>query len=83
MKAIPSITLINSFKIALCGVLLMGLYYSTLIIMIGRWDRAEYNYCYLIPFVVLYLIWEKRARLAALPTLPSWKGMIPCFPIVG
>ena len=32
MKAMPSITLINSFKIALCGVLLTGLYYSTLII---------------------------------------------------
>lgn len=77
LKAISSLTLINSLKIAICGLLLTGLYYSAFTHMIRRWDRAEYNYCYLIPFVVLYLIWEKRARLAALPTLPSWKGMIP------
>ncbi len=77
MKAMPGITLINSFKIALCWVLLMGLYYSALTIMIGRWDKAAYNYCYLMPFVVLYLIWEKRTRLTAPPSVPSWKGMIP------
>ena len=83
LKAIPCITLINSFKIALCGVLLMGLYYSALIIMIGCWDKAEYNYCYLIPFVVLYLLWDKKENLAALPSVPSWKGMIPlCFGLV-
>ena len=76
MKAMPGITLINSLKIGLYGILLMGLYYSALIIMIGRWDKAEYNYCYLIPFVVFYLIWEKRTRLTALPSVPSWKGMI-------
>ena len=77
LKVTSGTTLINSFKIALYGLLLTGMYYSAATGMIRRWGRAEYNYCYLIPFVVFYLIREKRARLSALPSVPSWKGMIP------
>jgi exosortase D (VPLPA-CTERM-specific) len=41
------------------------------------WEQDEYNYCYLIPFVVLYLIWEKRTEFASIPSTPSWNGMVP------
>jgi exosortase D (VPLPA-CTERM-specific) len=64
-------------KVALFGLLLTALYYSAFVNMIRQWDKPEYNYCYLIPLVVLYLIWDKRERLAAVPSYPSWKGMIP------
>jgi exosortase D (VPLPA-CTERM-specific) len=64
-------------KIFLYGILLTGLYYSTVIQMKSRWRLPEFNYCYLIPFVVLYLIWERRDRLATIPSEPSWKGIIP------
>jgi exosortase D (VPLPA-CTERM-specific) len=43
------------------------------------WRRDQYNYCYLIPFVVLYLIWDKRAEIASHPSKPSWHGLIPLF----
>ncbi|MBU4389501.1 MAG: archaeosortase/exosortase family protein [Proteobacteria bacterium] len=33
--------------------------------------------CYLIPFIVFYLIWEKRNRLVNLPSVSSWWGMLP------
>ena len=49
-------------KVALFGLLLMGLYYSGFAYMIRQWDKPEYNYCYLIPLVIIYLIWDKRAR---------------------
>ena len=66
----------NIIKIGLFGLLLIPLYHSALTYMITRWDRPEYNYCYLIPFVVLYLIYDKRRQLAEISSEPSWKGMI-------
>jgi exosortase D (VPLPA-CTERM-specific) len=62
---------------ALQMVLVVGLYYSALSAMVRFWRRDQYNYCYLIPFVVLYLIWDKRAELASISYKPSWKGLIP------
>src|SRR5208283_2550084 len=63
------------------GIYMFGLtavYYSALGLMIGTdWEKEDYNYCYLIPFVVLYFIWEKRDRLAALTSRQSWWGMLP------
>ena len=64
-------------KIALYGLLLIGVYYSSLAYMISQWGREDYSYCYLVPFIVFYLIWEKRNQLASLPSVSSWKGLIP------
>ena len=58
--------------------LLLGMYYSTLTYLVAHdWMREDYSYGYMIPFVVLYLIWDKRARLAGVPSSPSWLGLIP------
>jgi len=58
--------------------LLAGMYYSTLTWLVTKdWTREAYSYGYLIPFVVLYLIWMKRDELSSLPSLPSWKGLAP------
>jgi len=64
-------------KIAMYGLLLVGVYYSSLAAMISQWGREDYSYCYLMPFVVLYLIWEKRDRLVNLPSVSSWWGVLP------
>jgi exosortase D (VPLPA-CTERM-specific) len=57
--------------------LLIGLTYQTALrqMILHDWAREDYSHCYFIPFVVLYLLWEKRARLAALPAAPSWWGL--------
>jgi exosortase D (VPLPA-CTERM-specific) len=61
------------YVLALCAV-----YYSALGLMIAvDWPREDFNYCYLIPLIVLYLIWEKRDRLAASGSGVSWWGMLP------
>ncbi|OPY74842.1 MAG: Transmembrane exosortase (Exosortase_EpsH) [Syntrophorhabdus sp. PtaU1.Bin058] len=53
-------------------------YYGALSWMIGYdWTREDYSHCMLIPFVVLYLIWEKRKELAGIPSSVSWAGAIP------
>jgi EpsI family protein len=66
-------------KTALYGLLLVGLYYQSIAYMTKQWNKDEYTYCYLMPPVILFLIWQKRASLANLPSLPSWKGLIPLF----
>jgi exosortase D (VPLPA-CTERM-specific) len=63
--------------VVLYALLLTGLYYAALAFMIQSWERPEYNYCYLIPLVVLYLLWEKRKVIGALPSSPSWWGIAP------
>ena len=58
-----------------CAIILV--YYSALKQMVFGWNKEDYSYCYLIPFVVLYLIWEKRRVLNNSPSSPSWVGFIP------
>jgi exosortase D (VPLPA-CTERM-specific) len=67
----------NLVKLFFLGLLLIGLYYPALSLMVRMWDNDQYSYCYLVPFVVLYLIWEKRIDLMSTPSVHSWKGMVP------
>jgi exosortase D (VPLPA-CTERM-specific) len=56
-------------------VLVFGIYFSTLRrLVLADWHREDFNYCYLIPFVVLYLLWEKRRNLSETPSKVSWEG---------
>ena len=77
MKAIEIVKPIGLAKIAMYGLLLIGVYYSSLVVMVSWWKRDDYSYCYLIPFIVLYLIWEKRIKLVNFSSVSSWKGLIP------
>jgi len=63
--------------IGIYGVLFAGLFYSSHTVMVSWWKRDDYTYCYLIPFIVLYLVWEKRTKLSELVSSPSWPGIIP------
>ena len=56
--------------------LLAGLYFSSFAYLARMWQLDDYNYCYLVPLVVLYLIWEQRSRLAAVRTSSSWGGLV-------
>jgi len=59
------------------GAILM-VYYSALIQLVRNdWRNEDYSHCSLIPLVVLYFIWEKRKRLAKLPSVPSVWGFLP------
>lgn len=45
--------------------------------LIHMWNGEEHTYCYVVPFVVGYLLWEKRSMLQAQPSTPSWWGLLP------
>lgn len=63
-------------KVSFYALLLAGVYFSTLSWLITHdWAKDDFTYCYLIPAVALYLIWEKRAELSKIESVPSWKGI--------
>ena len=59
--------------------LLIGLIYYTAIrfLILIDWAREDYSHSYLIPFVILYIIWEKRKALMSMPSQTSWLGLAP------
>lgn len=66
------------FKIGLIGLLVAAMYYSTLSwLATVDWAREDYSYGYLIPLIVLYLLWDKRSSLFDVPNHPSWSGLVP------
>lgn len=62
--------------IVLTGILflLAILYYSDVEYLLYQWKKEDFNYCFLIPLIVAYMVWEKRDRVAAIPSTPSWTG---------
>lgn len=51
-------------------------YHSVVWRLVGsEWGRADFDYCWLIPPVMAWLLWERRAELEALPSRPSWTGL--------
>ena len=62
------------------AITLITLYYNVILrIVTVEWSRADFDYCYLIPFVVGYLLWEKKDQFAKLPSRSSWFGLIVIF----
>ncbi|MDA8091368.1 MAG: VPLPA-CTERM-specific exosortase XrtD [Nitrospiraceae bacterium] len=79
MFEMPAIRPSNWLKAACYTSVLLLLYNSTLKELIFQWSGEDYSYCWLVPFIVLYLIWEKRDTLARLSSTPSWRGLAPLF----
>jgi exosortase D (VPLPA-CTERM-specific) len=78
LKVFADVKLVSWTKLCLYGFLLLGIYYSTFSWLITNdWEREAYSYCWLIPPVVVFLIWVKRDKLASTPSEPSWMGMLP------
>jgi EpsI family protein len=77
LKGLSFIKPVSWVKVAVYGVLLAAVYYSTYSWLIGHdWSRDDFTYCYLVPVIVLYLIWEKRESLLRVPATPSWAGIM-------
>jgi len=54
----------KSFLLLLAATLLLvWVCYDGLVGMVSWWERDEYSHGYLIPFVAIYLVWQKRSDL--------------------
>ena len=63
------------FKTLLYSLLLISLYFYSQQKMIQQWGGGDFTYCYLVPFIVFYLIWEKKDALLKAVSIPTWGGL--------
>lgn len=57
--------------------LLVFIYYEGLEYMVELWStREEYGHGYIIPFITLFLIWQKSDKLESIKFNGSWLGVI-------
>ncbi len=65
-------------KAGLNAIVILLVYKSALVQLVSHdWAFEDYSHSYLVPFIVLYLIWEKRKALATVQSRLSWTGLIP------
>src|SRR5262245_31575503 len=64
--------------------LLGGLYGKILWELVGQWwNDANYSHGFLVPFFSAFVIWQRRAALAALVPQGSWMGLLVVLVGVG
>ena len=54
----------------------VALFYDGIVFMFEEWDSPEYSHGYLIPFIALFLVWQKRRDLLALSPRGAWTGAL-------
>src|ERR1700692_965239 len=52
--------------------------YAPIVLRVARgwWQNPNYTHGFFVPIFSLFLIWEKRSALAALPVKPAWSGLV-------
>ncbi|NOX09300.1 MAG: VPLPA-CTERM-specific exosortase XrtD [Gammaproteobacteria bacterium] len=62
--------------LVLSGLLMVVIYYDGLESMVTTWEnQEEYGHGFIIPFITLFLIWQKSDQLEAIEFQPSWFGV--------
>ena len=65
---------VTIFAAAVAG--LLALFWETASSMERIWATTDsYQHTYLVPFILAYLVWEDRDRLAAALPRPDWRGL--------
>ena len=63
---------------ALAGLLLIGIWFAfehAIQSMVSQWQLEEFSHGYLIPFIALYLAWQRRHLLRGARLRGSWAGV--------
>jgi len=67
---------VDIFKIVLVGFLVILLYFPTFHMFLYDWSNDDnYSHGFLVPFIVIYLVWTKREQLRQLQPTPSNMGL--------
>lgn len=77
MRKSVSLPILAGFLLFL--LLAAAMYRSTTAYLLGKWGVDDFTYCYFIPLVVAYLVWEKRSELTHEPACRTWAGLLPAL----
>jgi exosortase D (VPLPA-CTERM-specific) len=66
----------NPLRIITYTVIIAVLYHDTARWLFSAWSQKDFGYGYLIPFVLFYLVWEKRKALSEKESKTTWKGIL-------
>lgn len=72
LKARPLFLLLLLLAFGLIAVI----FFDGLAYMVASWSSEEYSHGYLLPFIAVYFIWQKRNELARIQFNASWLGML-------
>jgi exosortase len=71
---------IDGRKLAATALIVLGVclvYWQVFVRLVDAWTNdGNYSHGFLIVPIALYLVWERRARLAAAPIRSSWLGLV-------
>jgi exosortase len=59
------------------AILLVILYYRVAVKLVYDWYTIpDYSHGFLVPFFAAFLVWDKRKILKAIPSKPTWSGIV-------
>lgn len=70
--------LMTLIKFQVCLILMLAAYIPTIMWMYWRWNAAEsyYSHGILIPFVSLFIVWQRRDMLVNIPIQTDFRGLL-------
>ncbi|MEO6923852.1 MAG: archaeosortase/exosortase family protein, partial [Bryocella sp.] len=70
-------------RAAIILALIVLIYHHIAIHLVHDWyELPDFSHGFLIPFFVLYVLWDKRRILAATRRAPSWYGFTVLIPAI-
>ena len=64
------------WQLPILGLLLLGLYGSTLVHLVLQWWRnPDFSHGFFVPMFSAFILWQERERFASLAPRPSWSGL--------
>lgn len=79
-RAVPLVwrqTPIIWFALVVAITLLVVAFHDSLAYMVEMWDaKEEYSYGYIVPFLTLFLIWQRRPLIEQAPYEGAWSGVV-------
>jgi exosortase D (VPLPA-CTERM-specific) len=75
----PAVYQFPRWALALLALLIVGglfVFWDSLRFMLGQWHSDEFSHGFVIPFISLFLIWQRRTALQSVEFKGSWIGLI-------